>query len=67
MDHVEKSVKKDASQRPMKVISITNTDRKMVEEEEPVKEDKKETKKKAPTIRQIEVSKPTYKAIGEPH
>lgn len=51
MDHVEKSVKKDASQRPMKVISITNTDRKMVEEEEPVKEDKKETKKKAPTIR----------------
>lgn len=66
-DHVVKSVKKDASQRPMKVISITNTDRKVVEEE-PVKEDKKETKKKAPSNRQIEISKPpTFKAIGEPH
>jgi len=51
----------------MKVISITNTDRKVVEEE-PVKEDKKETKKKAPSNRQIEISKPpTFKAIGEPH
>jgi len=49
MDHVEKSTKKDASQRPMKVISITNTDKKIVEEEEPVVKDDK--KKKAAGIR----------------